>query len=221
MAGMRIAMTIDSGQLLLLLNWMSPAFPIGGFAFSHGLEMAIASGKVSTVDDTESWIRDVITGGSGWLDAVLFAQCWRDDGGDVNAHALALAGSKERHLETVQLGRAFRIAAHTWMGGDMSEGDIAYPVAAGQACRALGIQMDMALVAFVQGFVAAQVSVAIRLVPLGQTRGLAVLKALAKDIGEVAQRAGAASLEQAFSHTLGAEVMAMKHETLQPRIFIS
>ena len=104
-------MGIEAEQLLLLLNWMSPAFPTGQFAYSHGLEWAIDSGRVASADDLTSWTSDLITRGSGWNDAVLFARCWEDDPVELNELALALATSKERHFETTQLGRSFAIAA--------------------------------------------------------------------------------------------------------------
>lgn len=212
-------MSIDQTQLLLLLNWMSPGFPVGGFAYSHGLEQAIADGTIKTTEDLQNWIGDLVTRGSGWTDAVLFACCWSDDAAEINALALALAGSKERHEETVQLGRNFRIAAQVWMDGEAAHGDVAYPVAAATACARLGIARDMALTAFIQGFCAAQVSVAVRLVPLGQTSGLRVLKALAPVIAATALRASHATRDDLGSATVLAEIAAMRHETLETRIF--
>jgi urease accessory protein len=119
----------------------------------------------------------------------------------------------------VQLGRNFRLAAQVWMDGAIEHGDVAYPVAAATACARLGIARDMALTAFIQGFCAAQVSVAVRLVPLGQTDGLRVLKALAPVIAATAARAGTATRDDLGSVTLAAEFAAMRHETLEPRIF--
>jgi urease accessory protein len=104
---------MGTDSLLILLNWMSPTFPIGSFAYSHGLEQAIADGRIKTQDDVEAWISDLLQNGSGWNDAVLFAQCWH---GNPNDLALALAGSAERFSETTQLGRNFNIAASVSCG---------------------------------------------------------------------------------------------------------
>ena len=122
--------TIEATQLLLLLNWMSPAFPVGTFAYSHGLEWVIDGGQVKTAEDVEEWIIDVITQGSGWNDAVLFSNTWAQDTAEVNELALALASSKERYLETTQLGAAFTIAASVFVPTALGEGEVAYPVAA-------------------------------------------------------------------------------------------
>ncbi len=150
---------------------------------------------------------------------MLFSLCWSEDIDDLNATALALAGSAERHLETTQLGRAFGIAAAVWSGAAKSDAAIAYPIAAGKACHDFGLPRDMALIAFLQGFAAALVSVAVRLVPLGQTHGLAVLRALSPVIAEVARRAAAATTDDLGSATVLSDIAAMQHEQLQPRIF--
>ena len=210
---------IEASHLLLLLNWMSPAFPIGSFAYSHGLETAIVESEITTQHEVEFWIADLITQGSGWNDAVLFAQCWNGDASELNELALSMASSSERYLETTQLGRSFAIAASVFTNVKFPDGDLAYPIAAGMACKSMGVDQDSALLAFLQGFAAAQVSVAVRLVPLGQTAGLHVLKNLMPIISETANRATIATLDDLGSCTLLADIAAMNHEHLQPRIF--
>ena len=209
----------EATQLLLLLTWMSPAFPTGAFAYSHGLEWAIDQRAVTTGTELKGWIADLLTRGSGWNDAVLFARCWQDDAGELNELALALASSRERHLETTQIGRAFRIAAGIFAEPALDDEEIAYPVAAGTACATMGIDKDHALLAWLQGFAATLTSVAVRLVPIGQTAGLEVLRDLAPVIARTAERAAAATLDDLGAITLGADVAAMKHETQHSRVF--
>lgn len=212
-------MTTDPRQLLLLLNWISPAFPTGAFAYSHGLEWAVEAGIVKTREDVRQWIDDLLTRGSAWNDAVIFARCWEDGHGSLNNLALALCSSRERWLETTQLGRAFGIAARVFTLLQEGEDDVAYPVAAGTACAAMGIGRDQALLAFLQGFAAALASVAVRLVPLGQTAGLEVLRDLMPVIATSARRAEASSLDDLGSITLLSDIAAMKHETQHSRVF--
>ncbi len=210
---------IEASQLLLLLNWMSPAFPIGSFAYSHGLETAIVENEVTTQTEVEGWISDLVTQGSGWNDSVLFAQVWNGESETLNELALSMASSSERYLETTQLGRSFALAVSVFTNVKFPDGDLAYPIAAGMACKSMGVDQHSALLAFLQGFAAAQVSVAVRLVPLGQTAGLYVLKNLMPIISETASRAATATLDDLGGCTLLADIAAMKHEHLQPRIF--
>lgn len=212
-------MSTEPRQLLLLLTWMSPAFPTGAFAYSHGLEWAIDTGTVRDAAALKAWIADLLTRGSGWNDAVLFARCWEEDASSLNELALALATSRERHLETSQLGRAFRIAAGVFAPAVLDEEEIAYPIAAGSACAALGIDRRDALLAYLQGFAATLTSVAVRLVPIGQTAGLEVLRDLAPVIATAAERAASATLDDLGAITLAADIAAMRHETQRSRVF--
>jgi urease accessory protein len=243
-------MGIEASQLLLLLNWMSPAFPIGAYAYSHGLEWAIEDGQVQTAAEVESWITDLITQGSGWNDAVLFANVWKHDAEELNELALALCSSRERYLETTQLGAAFQIAADIFalgkaplrpsgtspskaeggrqptrspnLLGELSEGlrgPLSYPIAAARACKAIGLDVHHALLAFLQGFSNALISVAVRLVPIGQKAGLEVMRNLIGVISETAERTSTTTLEDLGANTLLSDVAAMKHETQHSRIF--
>ncbi len=211
--------SIEAPQLLLLLTWMSPAFPTGAFAYSHGLEQSIDIGLVRNADDLRGWIGDLLTHGSGWNDAVLFSRCWEEDASGLNALALALATSRERHLETTELGRAFRIAAGVFAAPVLGEEEIAYPIAAGSACAAMGVDRRHALLAYLQGFAATLTSVAVRLVPVGQTAGLTVLRDLAPLITSTSARAADASLDDLGAITIAADIAAMNHEIQHSRVF--
>jgi urease accessory protein len=213
-----MATGIEPQQLLLLLNWMSPAFPIGSFAYSHGLEWAIDEGLVHDEASTRDWIAEIITKGSGWNDALIFAAAC--NGEEVNSLALALCSSAERNLETTSLGAAFKIAASVFVTANWPDDEqLPYPVAAATACKAMHIQTHQAMLAFLQGFSNALISVTVRLVPIGQTAGLNIMRDLLPIIAATAERASQATLDDLGSSAFMSDIAAMKHETLQPRIF--
>ena len=113
-------MTTDA-HLLRLLTWLSPAFPVGAFSYSHGLETAIRDAAVRDADSVSAWISGLIEFGSGWTDAVLLAAAWtaaRDDDQAALAEIAELAGalcpSLERRRETLSQGEAFLTAARPW-----------------------------------------------------------------------------------------------------------
>lgn len=219
-------------NLITLLTWLSPAFPVGAFSYSHGLEAAIVDLTVSDAESLRDWIGDLLTVGSGWNDAVLFAAAWRaaasgsDELAAVAELAEALAASAERHLETMQQGEAFLTAVRAaWPSPvldrlvDLVGGRAAYPVAVGMAAASRGLPLDASLAAYLQAFASSLVSVAVRLVPLGQTRGLLVLADLAQTIEQTAGRAEEATIGELGSATLLADIAAMRHETQYSRIF--
>lgn len=88
-----------------------------------------------------------------------------------------------------QLGAAFNFAASVFLVLEENKGEIAYPVAAARGCKAMGIDRELALLAFLQGFSNALISVAVRLVPIGQTAGLEIMRNLMLVISKPATRA--------------------------------
>jgi len=218
-----MAITTEPQQLLQLLAFMSPAFPIGGFAYSHGLEWAINDGVVTSAENVGDWIEALLVHGSGWNDAVLFAAAFDASGEtrkEIDELALALAASRERALETSDLGQSFAKAAANWTLKDTVNFQ-SYPVAVAAACKDAGIGRHAALLAFLQAFSTNLIAVAVRLIPLGQTKGLEVMRDLMPIITETARRAMVSSLDDLGSSTLLSDIAAMKHENQYSRVFRS
>src|SRR5262249_62130870 len=108
----------------------------------------------------------------------------------------ALAGSRERFLETTAQGQAFlQITQATWATPALDRlttawnGPFAYPVAVAAACAGHGIALSPALHAFLHGVVLNLMSAGVRLIPLGQTDGQRVLAALEAPITPATERA--------------------------------
>lgn len=219
---------IDLGGLHRLLTWLSPAFPVGGFAWSAGLETAIAELGVASAESTRDWLVGSLQAGAIRSDAIILAHAWRA-GRDAAALAeladllLALAPAWERHAETLAMGRAFVQAASVWPSDvhPPLPDKCPYPVAVGAIAAAQAIPLEAALLAFVAAAVQAQVSVAVRVVPLGQTAGLSVLAGLETAIVAAAREAGTASLADIGGMAYAADIAQMRHETQQPRLFRS
>ncbi len=217
-----------AATLLRLAAWLSPAFPVGSFAYSHGLERAVGEGRIPGANALREWISALIEFGSGWNDAVLFAQAHRlaADGQDFDELAQlgeALAGSAERHLETSAQGRAFVEAARVW-APDLAErlpADCPYPVAVGAFAGAQGIDRGAAVAVYLQAFATNLVQAAIRLGVVGQSDGVRVIAELEPLIIEAADRAANSSLDDLGSAAFNSDIMAIRHETQRTRIFRS
>lgn len=200
--------------LLSLVQWLSPAFPTGAFAYSHGMEWAISNGDITDATSAERWLSDVLRFGGGWQDAVLLACALR--GEPVADHARALAPSRERLAETLDQGRAF---ARGVAGLGMTVDDAPLPVAVGQAAATLTLPPAQVIALYLHSFAANLVSVAVRFVPLGQTDGQRILAALHPLILSLADRAAGAGLDDITTSALGADLAAMRHETMPVRIY--
>lgn len=218
----------DTQALLRLVTWMSPAFPIGAFSYSGGLEQAVHDGLVTDAPSLVQWLKVLVQHGSSWNDAVLLAESYRafDDPGRLEAVrelAEALAGSRERHMETTLQGEAFLTAAAHWPHPVLSTltGVIAYPVAVGAVAGAHRTGLEPALAAYLHATASNFVSVAIRCGVTGQKHGVGVLAELEPAIAGTAARASKSTLDDLGSATITADISALRHETLHSRLFRS
>lgn len=212
-------------NLLRLLTWLSPAFPVGAFGFSHGLETAIRDGRVHDAATLEAWITGITEHGGGWTDAVLLAAAWAeaDDAAalaDLAELAEALAPSLERRRETLSQGEAFLTAVSAWRDPPL-KGAIPYCVAVGAVAGVALIPLESILTAWLHAFAANLVSVAVRALPLGQRQGVAVIATLEPVILATAGRAAVSSLDDLGSAAICSDIAAMRHETLDGRLFVS
>lgn len=224
---------MDSGSLYRLLAWLSPGYPVGAFAYSHGLEWAVETGAVADRSGLERWLRDLLAHGGAWSDAVLFARAHdaatagdRAGLAEINDLAVALCPSSERRLETTAQGNAFLLATRAswpWDDDDAAviPGDCAYPVAVAWAAAGHGLPLEAALHAYVHAAAANLISAGVRLIPLGQTDGQRVLAALEDAVAGTAEAARAADLSALGGCAFLSDVAAMRHETQYTRLFRS
>ncbi len=220
-------------SLLPLFAWLSPAFPVGAFAYSHGLETAVDAGWIHDAASLTAWLGDLLRHGSARQDAVLAAASWRlartgDAGGlaELNDLALALAPSRERRLETGAMGRAFADTIRTAWPEAFSKAlprgqDIAYPVAFGATSSAGEMPLGPSLEALALGFVSNLVSAAVRLGPIGQTDGQRVTASLLPEARRLGAWAAASTLDDLGACALRSDIAALQHETLYSRLFRS
>jgi urease accessory protein len=205
--------------LLTLVQWLSPAFPVGSFAYSHGLEWAIAAGEVVSADAARDWIATILAEGAGRTDAILLAAAL-DPGSDpvaLGALAEALAASRERWIETMEQGRALALTVSALTGRDIPP--LPYPVALGLAARGLGVAPEQVAALYLQAFATTLTLAAVRFVPLGQTEGQRILAELQPLVRRIAAEAVRAGIDDIGSGAIRGDLAAMRHETMDVRIF--
>jgi urease accessory protein len=222
-----ISMTmIDAAPALLrLLAWLSPGFPTGAYAYSHGLEWAVEAGDIYDGSTLRAWLTDILSNGSGRNDAILLRYAHRSARDPVALEhlaelAAAVGPSRERRAETLDQGTAFLRAARAWDCPNLP-GTVAYPVAVGALAGWHGIDENLTASAYLQAFGSNLISAAIRLVPLGQTIGLQVLAAIEPVILHIAGDTATATLYDIGGCTFRADLAAMRHETQYTRLFRS
>jgi len=230
--------TLTDSALIRLQTWLSPSFPVGAFAYSHGLEYAVETGAVHDVDSLAQWVSGIISFGAGRLDAMLFRAAFEAmrDGNDerlaqIVERADAQRGTLEMALESTSQGRAFlETLLKTWPQPELlqwqaqlnfAQRQPAYCVALGGACALAHMPLRPALAAYLNAFAANLVSAVVRLIPLGQTDGQRALLSLEDTIIEAAAAAMKRDPNDLGGASLCVDWMSMQHETQYTRLFRS
>ena len=225
----------EAAALYRLMTWLSPAFPVGAFSYSSGIEWAVEAGDIVDAASLRGWLASMLADGPGFCDAVFLAQTHRaassgnDAGlGEIVELASAFAPSRERHLETSAQGRAFvEIARAAWNCAPLDRlvsccsGAIVYPVAVGLVSAAHAIPLASTIHAFLHALTSNWISAGARLVPLGQTDSQRLLAQLEPIVAATARRALEAALDDLGSATFRADLASMRHETQYTRLFRS
>jgi urease accessory protein len=222
----------NHAALYRLMTWLSPAYPVGAFAYSSGIEWAVEAGDISDAGTMRDWLSVMLAEGAGFCDGVLLAHAWRavQAAGDLQAVAelaAAFAPTRERFLETTAQGNAFVEASRaSWPCPALEQlmqcgCPIAYPVAVGATAAGHYIPLEQVLPAYLQALLSNWTSAGIRLVPLGQTDGQRILAALEAAVSTTAERALGASLDDMGSSAFRADLASARHETQYSRLFRS
>lgn len=225
-----------SDPLYRLLAWLSPAYPIGAFSYSHGVETAVEEGLIKDRVSLVAWLDSVLRRGTGAVDGALFAAAWRAAGADdwpafdaIAERAAAWRGTSEMALESRQQGGSFLSITRTaWPQPALDkvherlEGELALPVAVALAAAVHGIALEQALAGYLHAFTANLISAALRAVPLGQTDGQIALAALEAAVHDTSRTAVAvASLDDVGTATPLLDWCSLRHETQYTRLFRS
>jgi urease accessory protein len=224
--------------LLRLQSWLSPAFPIGSYSYSHALEWAVEVGHVRNRKDLVDWLEADLCHGSGRNEAIFFSEAWRRAVVDDCARLITIAelaaafrGTSEFALESSQQGAAcLAMLQHVWpdpllnqLSEILREREIrpALAVVLGARSARQGIPVNLALPAFLQSYIANLVTAGVRLVPLGQTDGQSAIAELEEAVLATSTHANNATVDDLGSAAFMIDLASMAHETQYTRLFRS
>ncbi|MEE2760933.1 MAG: urease accessory UreF family protein [Pseudomonadota bacterium] len=218
-----------------LMTWLSPGFPVGAYAYSHGIEYAVEDGRVTDEQSLRSWIEGILLFGAGAVDGPLFAAAWGAENDDALLEIAGLAQcyrtTSEMALESAAQGKAFLATVQeTWPSAAFAhhssilctdDRPVAYAVAVAVAAADAGIPLRPALIAFFHAFAANLTSAGVRLIPLGQVGGQRIIENLRRPVADAVEAAMHTPLEDIGSAGTLIDWTSMAHETQYTRLFRS
>ena len=230
-----IIMSTTEAALYRLMTWLSPAYPLGAFSYSHGLEYAVEVGLVADRDSLQAWVATAVSAGAGRSDAALLVAAWRaaraDDRAaldEVVALAAAWRGTAETALESRAQGAAFLATTRAAWPHVLLDalalrhrGELALPVAVGVAAAMQDVPLPAVLTAYLHALASNLVSAGVRLIPLGQSDGQLAIATLERVVAASAAGVLVRPLEDIGTAAPLLDWCSMRHETQYTRLFRS
>ena len=203
-------------SLQILQTWFSPSFPIGSFSYSHGLEAMINDDLIKSKEDILDYLKSVLKHGTGKNDIILIKHSYQ--GEELNELALSLCPTKERKIESIEMGNAFRkVLSDSW--NFKIEENTAYPIAVAKAAKHFGIPLNLTLVSYLQSFVSNLINVCIKHIPIGQKIGQDCVIQTYELIRELEKESENFTLEDIGGICFNSDIYSIKHENLKTRIY--
>ncbi|PIF12638.1 urease accessory protein [Janthinobacterium sp. 13] len=226
---------MQASALLHLLQFASPALPIGAYSYSQGLEAALESNLVTDAATAREWIAQHLAQVVARWEAPL---CWRlmqaFEAQDLHAvqrwseRFIASRDTAEFRAETIQMGYSLtKLLAELGVADgvliDMLQGqpEVALPTAYACAVAALAIPREEALLAMLFAWAENQVLVCVKSVPLGQVAGQRLLLSLRPDLEAAALTAQTLQDDEMGNWTPGLSLLSMRHEVQYSRLYRS
>jgi urease accessory protein len=224
------APVIDALALARLLRLVSPALPVGAYAYSQGLESAVEAGWVRDADSARDWLQALMLRSQVSVDLPALLRMQRAyAAADFDAYAhwnhwlLASRESAELHFEDTQLGAAL------WRLLDGLELPVAgridapcsFAAAFVAACHAWKLPASMIGIGYLWCWLENQVSAATKLIPLGQTAAQRILEQLLPLLPDAVARAAALPDDELGASLPGLAWLSAQHETQYSRLFRS
>jgi urease accessory protein len=231
-------MTFSDQALLRLLQLTDSAFPTGAFAHSFGLETYVARGIVDTVGRLEAFVDNTLrhsVAPSDGTACVAVAQAgadWEDVVQRLDHRLTAMKTVSELRQASQTLGTRFLRTVTQLFSLPRAMGYLTainakhlhghMSLAYGLTCRDLELPLEPALAAWFRHYCACLVSVGVRLIPLGQTAGQALLARLGTAIVEAVERTLGQDIDDMTSFAPGQELAGIIHrDGLTTRLYIS
>jgi len=221
----------DNLATVRLWQLISPALPIGSYAYSQGLEYAVESGWVQTEQAMLQWMTGIISHLHQQLDVPVLSRlydAWMENDIETvsywNGFLLACRETSELTQEDAQLGRALAVLLKDLGCQKPAPLDID-ELSFVTAFAAAGVEWDISKPILAQAYVwiwiENQVAAAIKLIPLGQTAGQRILHACAENLAEVVCRALKVEDENIGQSAMALAIASANHENQYTRIFRS
>ena len=204
--------------LQILQIWFSSSFPVGSYAYSHGLEALIDDDKIKNRDDVREYLEALLFYGSLRNDYIFLNSVYL--GEEINDLILASASSKERHTEMIDMGNSFRkIMKDSWEL--VLEENTSFVYCISKAALHFNIKFDDLIKFYLQSYISNLINVCVKHIPMSQKDGQILNVNFIDQIQKFLDRSYQLTLKDIGTSFFIGDIFAIKHENLDSRIYLT
>ena len=213
-----IKMNSIKDPLQILQIWFSSSFPVGSYAYSHGLEAIIDNKLIKNKDDVEEFLNALLFNGTLRNEYIFIKSIY--EGKEINNLILSSASSKERQIEMVDMGNSFRkIMKQSW-DFELAE-NTAFTYCLTKAAIHFNIKFDYLIKFYLQSFISNLINVCVKHIPISQKDGQKLNVIFINQIQDFLQKSEKFNLEDIGSTFFIGDLFSIKHENLETRIYLT
>ena len=204
--------------LQILQIWFSSSFPVGSYAYSHGLEALIDDDKIKNRDDVREYLEALLFYGSLRNDYIFLKSVYI--GEEINNLILASASSKERHTEMIDMGNSFRkIMKDSWEL--VLEENTSFVYCISKAALHFNIKFDDLIKFYLQSYISNLINVCVKHIPMSQKDGQILNVNFIDQIQKFLDQSYQLTLKDIGTSFFIGDIFAIKHENLDSRIYLT
>ena len=213
-----IKMNNIKDPLQILQIWFSSSFPVGSYAYSHGLEAIIDNKLIKNKDDIEEFLNALLFNGTLRNEYIFIKSIY--EGKEINNLILSSASSKERQIEMVDMGNSFRkIMKQSW---DLElDENTAFTYCLTKAAIHFNIKFEYLIKFYLQSFISNLINVCVKHIPISQKDGQKLNVIFINKIQDFLQKSEKLNLEDIGSTFFIGDLFSIKHENLETRIYLT
>ena len=213
-----IKMNNIKDPLQILQIWFSSSFPVGSYAYSHGLEAIIDNKLIKNKDDVEEFLNALLFNGTLRNEYIFIKSIY--EGKEINNLILSSASSKERQIEMVDMGNSFRkIMKQSW-DFELAE-NTAFTYCLTKAAIHFNIKFEYLIKFYLQSFISNLINVCVKHIPISQKDGQKLNVIFINKIQDFLQKSEKLGLEDIGSTFFIGDLFSIKHENLETRIYLT
>ena len=211
-------MNKSKDPLQILQIWFSSSFPIGSYAYSHGVEALIDNKKITNKNEVKKYLIALLNYGTLRNDYIFIKSLYNGD--EINELILASASSKERRVEMVDIGNSFRkIINDSW---DFKlPNNTSYIYCLAKAGLHFNICFEDLIKFYLQSFISNLINVCVKHIPMSQKDGQILNVNFIEIIQKFLSQSKELTLNDVGTTFFIGDIYSIRHENLKTRIYLT